>query len=409
MVSSVTGANLGIFPVYSCQSLLPMYKILLLLDYASEFERNILRGLVKYSSEHGPWLFYRLPPSFRATYGDEGIIRYAREWKADAVIGRWDNDELDIRKELDIPVVYQNYHHRRLDCSNLTGDYRSAGYMAAQFFLQKGYRNFAYMGIEGVVWSCERRDAFREYVSSRGGKFFCFEYAQKDDPGLRESLRSWLEMLPKPVALFCCDDENALYVSETCKMGDLHIPDDISVLGVDNDELICSISDPPISSVELNVKAGGYALGRLIHEMIDGNFNGARDVVISPVRIVTRQSTEKYDISDPYIKKVVQRIDNDYAQPLTVGTLLADIPMSRRNLEVKFRQAVGTSIWQYLLGCRCRHLAELLITTDRQLIDLAAEAGFNDYTNIARVFRKIFGCSPKEYRNKNHIFAQIDE
>ena len=115
-----------------------MYKILLLLDYASEFERNILRGLVKYSSEHGPWLFYRLPPSFRATYGDEGIIRYAREWKADAVIGRWDNDELDIRRELHIPVVYQNYHHRRVDSCNLTGDYRSAGMMAAQFFFSKG-------------------------------------------------------------------------------------------------------------------------------------------------------------------------------------------------------------------------------------------------------------------------------
>ena len=292
MVSSVTGANLGIFPVYSCQSLLPMYKILLLLDYASEFERNILRGLVKYSSEHGPWLFYRLPPSFRATYGDEGIIRYAREWKADAVIGRWDNDELDIRRELHIPVVYQNYHHRRVDSCNLTGDYRSAGMMAAQFFFSKGYRNFAYMGIEGVVWSCERRDAFREYVQTNGGDFSCFEYGPEEDSGLRSRLRNWLESLPKPVALFCCDDENALYVSETCKICGLRIPDDISLLGVDNDELICSISDPPISSVELNVKAGGYALGRLIHEMIDGHFNGVRNVVISPVRIVTRQSTE---------------------------------------------------------------------------------------------------------------------
>ena len=408
MVSSVTGANLGIFPVYSCQSLLPMYKILLLLDYASEFERNILRGLVKYSSEHGPWLFYRLPPSFRATYGDEGIIRYAREWKADAVIGRWDNDELDIRRELHIPVVYQNYHHRRVDSCNLTGDYRSAGMMAAQFFFSKGYRNLAYMGIEGVVWSCERRDAFREYVQTNGGDFSCFEYGPEEDSGLRSRLRNWLESLPKPVALFCCDDENALYVSETCKICGLRIPDDISLLGVDNDELICNISDPPISSVELNVKAGGYALGRLIHEMINGEFAGVRDVVISPVRIEPRRSTEKYDIRDPYIRKVMQRIDNEFATDLTVADLLADVPMSRRNIEVKFRKAVGTSIWQYLLGCRCRYLANLLITTDRQLIDLASEAGFSDYTNIARAFRKIFGCSPKEYRNRN-LFAQIDE
>ena len=210
------------------------------------------------------------------------------------------------------------------------------------------------------------------------------------------------------MALFCCDDENALYVSETCKICGLRIPDDISLLGVDNDELICNISDPPISSVELNVKAGGYALGRLIHEMINGEFAGVRDVVISPVRIETRRSTEKYDIRDPYIRKVMQRIDNEFATDLTVADLLADVPMSRRNIEVKFRKAVGTSIWQYLLGCRCRYLANLLITTDRQLIDLASEAGFSDYTNIARAFRKIFGCSPKEYRNRN-LFARIDE
>ena len=110
-------------------------KVLLLLDYTSEFERNLLRGIVKYSNEHGPWLFYRLPPSYKDTYGDQAIVDYARKWKADAVVGRWDNDAIDLQKELGVPVIIQNYHHRKITCSNLTGDYASAGHLAAQFFI----------------------------------------------------------------------------------------------------------------------------------------------------------------------------------------------------------------------------------------------------------------------------------
>lgn len=110
-----------------------MIKILLLIDYSSEFDRKLLRGLVQYSKENGPWLFYRLPSYYSAMYGEQGILRWAKEWKADAIIGQWNNDTIDLQKELNIPVVLQNYHHRSVTYSNLTGDYKGTGRMAAQF------------------------------------------------------------------------------------------------------------------------------------------------------------------------------------------------------------------------------------------------------------------------------------
>ena len=99
-----------------------MIKILLLIDYSSEFDRKLLRGLVQYSKENGPWLFYRLPSYYSTMHGEQGILRWAKEWKADAIIGQWNNDTIDLQKELNIPVVLQNYHHRSVTYSNLTGD-----------------------------------------------------------------------------------------------------------------------------------------------------------------------------------------------------------------------------------------------------------------------------------------------
>jgi len=337
-------------------------------------------------------------------YGEQGILKWAKEWKADAIIGQWNNDTIDLQKELNIPVVLQNYHHRSVTYSNLTGDYKGTGRMAAQFFAKRMFRNFAYFGVKGVVWSDERCEGYRQEVKRIGGEFFSFESDKQEDE-IRMEVSQWLQELPKPVALFCCDDAHALFISETCRMNNIHIPEEIALLGVDNDELMCNISDPPISSIELEVERGGYSIGRLIHQQIKKEHEGTFNIVINPIRIELRQSTEKHNIKDPYILEVVKYIDSHYSSDLTIESLLANIPLSRRNFEVKFKNAMNTSIYQYILNCRCNHLADLLLTTDRPLADLAIEVGFKDYNNISRVFKKYKGCSPLEYRQKktSHI------
>lgn len=376
-----------------------MIKILLLIDYSSEFDRKLLRGLVQYSKENGPWLFYRLPSYYSTMYGEGGILKWAKEWEADAIIGQWNNDTADLLKDLDIPVVLQNYHHRSSTYSNLTGDYKGTGRMAAQFFAQRMYRNFAYFGVKEVVWSDERCEGYRREVERINGQFTCFE-SDKPEDEIRQEVSEWLKTLPKPTALFCCDDAHALFISETCKICNIHIPDDISLLGVDNDDLICNISDPPISSIELEVERGGYSMGRLIHQQIKKEHEGIFNIVINPIRIELRQSTEKHNIKDHYIEEAVKYIESHYDSDLSIESLLTHIPLSRRNFEVKFKKALGTSIYQFILNCRINHLADLLLTTDRSLADLASEAGFRDYNNISRIFKKFKGCSPLEFRQK---------
>jgi hypothetical protein len=376
-----------------------MIRILLLIDYSSEFDRKLLRGLVRYSKENGPWLFYRMSSYYADLLGKEGLLEWARTWQADAIIGQWKRDDVNFLKELEIPVVLQNYHHRSTIFSNLTGDYEGTGAMAANFFIKKMYNNFAFFGINGLVWSDERREGFKKEVEKHGGDFYYLEFDIYSTVN-RTAVSDWLKALPKPVALFCCDDAHALFISETCKINGIQIPEEISLLGVDNDDLMCSISDPPISSIVLDVEEGGYMIGKKIHSRITGELTENFNVVIEPTRIELRQSTERININDSNVLRVITYIENNFSKDIRIDSILDDVPLSRRSLEVRFKKETGTTIYQYILRCRCEHLAYMLVTTNRPIIEIAYEAGFTDYNNIARVFKKFYGCSPVEYRSK---------
>lgn len=383
-----------------------MIKVLLLIDYSSEFSRRVLRGLIQYSKEHGPWIFYRLPSYYKALYGKEGIVQWAKEWHADAIIARWDHEGTDLLKTLNIPVILQNYKDRSEYFSNLTGDYIGTGEMAAQFFVKRRYTNFAFYGNKGVVWSRERAEGFRKAVEKSGGNYYYYESENLSGEQWSSShmqLDDWLLSLPKPVGLFACDDSFALQVSEICKINNIKIPEEISLLGVDNDELICNLSDPPISSIVLDVEKGGYEAGRLLNRLITAEKKEPFNIIINPIRFELRKSTEKYAISNDYISKVVNHIEDNFTAEINIETLTRFVPLSRRNLEVKFKQEMGTSIYQFILNCRIEFFAHLLLTTDKPLFDLALESGFNDCKNISRIFKKFKGFTPLEYRQKyNH-------
>lgn len=191
-----------------------------------------------------------------------------------------------------------------------------------------------------------------------------------------------------------------MQVSEICKITNINIPNEISLLGVDNDELICNLSDPPISSIVLNVEKGGYEAGRLIHQLIKKEKTSPFNIMVKPARIELRQSTEKYNLSNEYIAQVVDYIEKNFDSDIHIDSLTKMVPLSRRNLETKFKNELGVPIYQFLLNCRIEHYAYLLLTTDNSLLDIALECGFNDSKNISRIFKKFKNYTPLEYRQK---------
>lgn len=381
-----------------------MIKILLLIDYSSEFSRKLLRGLVQYSQENGPWIFYRLPSYYKMLHGKQGVIEWVKERKPDAIIAQWDHEGSNLLRDLNIPIILQNYKKRSDYFSNLTGDYIGTGRMAARYFIEKKFKNFAFYGNKGVLWSRERAEGYMEEIQKVGGNYFYFESDRLNENEWGNNhikLDGWLTSLPKPIALFACDDRFALEVSEICKINNINIPDEISLMGVDNDELICNLSDPPISSIVLEVEKGGYEAGRLIHKQIRENKSIPFNIVIDPIKVEERKSTDKYNIENKYILTVVQHIEGNFHTDLSIDALTQLVPLSRRNLELKFKKELGTTIYQFLLKCRVDHFAKLLVNTDRSLFDIALECGFNDSKNISRVFKRIKGITPTEYRKQN--------
>ena len=380
-----------------------MKRILILIDYSSEFSRRLLRGLIQYSKDHGPWLFYRLPTYYKTMYGKEGIVEWAKSWKADAILAKWDHEGTNLLSTLNIPVVLQNFKSRSPYFSNLTGDYYGTGEMAAKFFIKRRFRNFAFYGNKDVIWSQERAEGFRSEVEKVGGNYYYFE---SEDLGGKEwsskhiEMDEWLLSLTKPVGLFACDDDFALRISQICRINNIKIPEEISLLGVDNDDLICNLSDPPISSIVTDVEKGGYETGRLIDRMLKEEINEPFDIIVKPARIELRKSTEKYDISNDYISEVVNYIEDNFTKEINIESLTELVPLSRRNLEVKFKEEMGTTIYQFILNCRIDYFADLLISSERTLYDMALESGFNDCKNISRIFKKHKGYTPVEYKNK---------
>ena len=380
-----------------------MIKILVLIDYSSEFSRRLMRGLIKYSKANGPWIFHRLPSYYKTLYGKKDIVEWAKEREADAIIALWDHEGTNRLKKLNIPVLLQNYKDRSEYYSNLTGDYYGTGVMAANFFIDRKFQNFAFYGSKDVVWSRERAKGFKDEVLNAGGKYHYFESENLRSEEWSPShilLDEWLLSLPKPVAIFACDDNFALQVSEICKLNNIKIPQDVSLLGVDNDDLICNLSDPPISSIVLDIENGGYEAGRLIHQLIKKERTEPFNIVIKPSRFELRQSTEMYSIEDEYIKVIIRYLTKKFNTNICIDDLSKIVPLSRRNLEIRFKKELDTSIYQFILRLRINHFANLLLTTDRSLFDLALESGFNDCKNISRVFKKFKGVTPIEYRKE---------
>ncbi|MEG0806896.1 MAG: DNA-binding transcriptional regulator [Alistipes sp.] len=389
-----------------------MARIIFLTDFSEEYARTILRGIARYAKETKPWSLCKLPLAIRDKYGIEEVIHWAKKYKAEAIIGQfYNNDPVEKFRENGIVAVAQDFKERFTSIPNITGSHRLAGEMGAKYFIAKGFKNFAFYGLRGIVWSEERCQGYREAITAHfktqntPPQISEFSRSNLDDLWYYDSTRlvTWLESLPKPVAIMACDDNQAYQITEACQQVEyavgFRIPDDIAVLGVDNDATMCSLSVPNLSSLDQDVERGGYNVARLIDHLIANPNAEWEDVVVEPTHIVTRESTDIYANNDRYIARALKYIHENLAQKLHVEDIVAQVPLSRRLLEVRFREQMNMSIYDYIINTRIEKMAQML-HENLSVAEVANQLGFADTKNIARIFKQIKGVTPSEYRNK---------
>lgn len=386
-----------------------MARVLMMTDFTESYGNKLLQGIIKYSHEHSPWVVGKIPLSFRDGNQLKTAADIASHWKADAIIGQFRSFE-DIRpfQERGIIPVAQDYLQTFPGIINITGDYLEAGRMAARYFIDKGVKHFAYYGLNGIVWSDGRRNGFME-AAARNADVLLRKSDIREIRNLKTSwwynadkLIHWLRSLPKPVGIYCCDDNKAYTIIEACSQAQqagLRIPEDILLLGTDNDETVCQLCLPQLSSVALDVEIAGYQVATLIEYLLgfppQERSRHYSDIIVRPTHIVTRHSTDALVNDNPYIARILRYIGDNVGKPIRVDELVELVPMSRRSLEDTFSQSMGTSIYQYIIQTRVARF-EKLIQNGQSPSQAALEMGM-DYKVLAREFKRINGLSPKEY------------
>ncbi len=373
--------------------------VLLFVETSREFGRGLLHGIAKYSRLHGHWRIYRRPLALDSSLPDW------REMKIDGAIAR-DVKVAQILMHSGFPVIFvQHSRDMYKNFPAIITDSPSIGRMAAEHFLDRGFRNFAYCGFDDFVWSRDRNHFFQQRLEQDNFKVNTYKQPKSKAKRLWENERyliiDWLMSLPKPVALFCCNDDRALQVVEACELAGVNVPEDVAVIGVDNDVLVCDLSDPPISSIAMGTEAAGYEAAELLDQMMKGKNAIGKRIVVFPTHITTRVSTDIAAVSDTEVATAIRFIRKNVDRAIQVRDVVDATTVSRRVLENRFRTALRRSIYQEIRRMRVDRIIQLLVSTDMTVREIALRCGFDSAEHIARYFRKLTGISLREYRRKS--------
>jgi LacI family transcriptional regulator len=279
--------------------------------------------------------------------------------------------------------------------------------LAAEHLAERGFRHFAYCGYAATPingWSAERETAFRAHVERLGRRCEVFEDRRRRPhqwASLQRAIGEWLRKLPKPVGVMAANDNRGRQVLEACRAYDLAVPDEIAVIGVDNDELLCRLSAPPLSSVEQGARGLGYAAAALLDEMMAGRRSRQRRFVIDPKGVVTRHSTDVLAIGEPKVAQAMAFIREHAARGIKVPDVVAAVAISRSGLESRFASVLGYTIRTAIRRTQLERARHLVQETEMPLKQVAAESGFKSIQHMTTVFVKAFGRTPATFRYAN--------
>jgi len=377
-------------------------RVALIVETSVVYGREILEGVTEYVRSHRPWSVFveqrelgALPPRWLTRRSWDGILSRPTTPALARAFG-----------QTGAPVVDLNDLYADLGLPRIRSDNPAIGRLAAAHLLERGFRAFGYCGFAGEAWAAERRDGFAAAVGAAGPAPAVYESPWR---GRRvpawdvdaDRIAAWLRRLPRPLGVMACNDLRGQHVLEACRRTGLAVPEQVAVVGVDNEELLCRLCDPPLSTVVPNARRIGYAAAGLLADLMAGGRPGAADTRVPPVGVVTRQSTDTLAIDDPDVAAAVRFIREHACEGIRVADVLRHVPVARSLLERRFRRAVGRSPHAEIRQAQVRRATELLADTDLPLRRVAELTGFPHAEYLSYLFKRTTGQSPREYRRAN--------
>lgn len=381
-------------------------RVILLLESSRAVGRSCLLGIASYIRNHAAWQILHLEHSV----GDE-LPKAVKQWKGDGVISRITNERMaQSVARLRLPLVDVRGAYRLPGCASLSTDSKICAQLATEHFLERGFRHFAFCGYPGVNFSDDRCEHYLRILGDCNFPVAVFRgsglSASVSDSNVHETsgelaeakLAEWLKTLPRPVAVFACNDIRGRQVLAACASAGLAVPDEVAVLGVDNDEIVCGLSRPALSSIEQNTHQLGYEGAAILDAMMAGEPPPAEPILIPPKGVVVRQSSDVLAMEDSDMAMAVKYIRDHACQGVTVNDMVRELMVSRTTLERRFLKALGRSPKAEMERVRFERSKQLLAETSHKLERIAAMLGFSTAAQFATAFKRYHGCTPSDYR-----------
>ena len=380
-------------------------RVKLLIETSRAYGQGLLRGIAKYSRLNGHWIFSRKAEFYRKAYRKNNAV--FEEGLVDGLIAHVSSKtEAEKLCSIKIPMIIQCVHEKITKHPTIVTDDIAIGQMAAQHLLERGFRNFAFCGLENMYWSDERRDSFRNTLKEKGHDIYVFKPTKQITNTTtrqeRTMIADWLDSLPKPLAIMACNDDRGQDIVAACRSVDLRIPEDVIIIGVDNDELICDLSDMPLSSIELASEKGGYEAAELLDQLMVGKKVQHEKIIVRPSQVVTRRSTDFLAIEDFEVVESMRFIKDHASETITVNDVVNAVSLSRRMLEIRFRKVLRQSINDVIQAEHIKLAVQLLNETNMSMSEIAKRSGFSNSTYMGVVFKKVMGMPPLQFRKQIH-------
>lgn len=373
-------------------------KVLILTGDSQAYSRRLLQGIAKYNHMHEPWIFYVGDQSL------ETVLPHLRKWQVSGIIAHMPCAKTAKLIPSNIPCIA--IHNRDLitDFPTIVVDSQQIGKLAAEHFLSSGFHNFAFCGFRDTSWSDSRRNSFVEFITEKKFQVATYtEHRKRSEPWWKNTfghLTEWLEQLPKPVGIFACNDDCGRDISQACKLVGINIPEQVALIGVDNDELVCEFCYPSLSSIHLDAEKAGFEAAELLDSLMTGKKTKQSLIVVNATHLVQRRSTDALVFNQSGVANAIKFIRMNAREAIQVQDVAEIAAMSRRNIQRVFRKAIGRSVNEEIRHTRVVLIAEMLIKTNMSILRIASKFQGLSMAHIARYFRQEKGMSLREYRKK---------
>lgn len=378
-------------------------QIALLVEASRAYGRDLLRGVAHFAHTQVDWSLLHQEMML-----DSAIPDWLTRSRIDGVIARVDSHTIEPLRRLNVPMVDVRCNREFVGVPQVETDNRLVAELAFKHLWDRGFRRFAFCGFRSAAYSEARLRYFRELVDQAscvfshyqskgkpGGTLTSLEYAGMMDI---EPMSKWLSQLERPTGLFVCNDIRGQQVLNACRTVNIAVPDDLGVIGVDDDDAICLLCDPPLSSVRPDAERVGYRAAELLHQMLAGLQPDTSVEYVSPRFVSERLSTKVVAVDDVELARVCRYIRQHACDGINVSDVTDYSSLSRRQLERRFQEVLGRTPHAQITATQIDRVKQLLRETDMTLEQIAPKAGYSHKESLSAVFKRETSLTPGAYR-----------